>query len=76
VIAPLVASSSKPPGNAPAVTVKVGAGEPSADTDADTGTPIVNDSNELVTVVGGVATMPVKVAAAKPATFVAVTVNE
>jgi hypothetical protein len=69
--------SVKPTGNAPRVTRNVGAGEPSADTDLDTGTATANGPNTADTAVGAIPaeTLPAKVVDADPAEFVAVIVK-
>jgi hypothetical protein len=78
VITPVTPSRDRPAGNAPNVTANVGAGEPSADTNLTTATPTVNEPNEPETTVGATVatTEPENVAAAEPATFVAVISNE
>lgn len=67
----------RPAGNAPRVTRNVGAGEPSADTDRDTGIATANGPNTAETAVGATPaeTLTVKAVAADPTEFVAVIVK-
>jgi hypothetical protein len=77
-MAPVFASSARRLGKAPLDTANVGAGEPSAETDADAAVPCVNEPNELDTTEGGAIpdrTPPAKVADADPREFVAVIVK-
>jgi hypothetical protein len=78
LITPVIGSSVSGTGNAPAVTAKVGAGEPSAVTDRAEEVPTVNEPNEPKTAVGkrapGLIT-PLKNALAEPE-FVAVISTE